>query len=107
MVPGIIFRQAPNPPLSLDVNGESYPLSNDLWPGQRNERTLAVQVSDWLVNGTIEFGNSCEYLMSQGVGLPIVPDDREVDQFGRIFRQPFDREPERRSTAEFDHALVR
>ena len=39
-------------------------LSRDSWLGQRNDRTLSVQVSDCLVNGTIEFGNSCEGLMS-------------------------------------------
>jgi hypothetical protein len=45
------------------------------------------------VNGRIEFGDASERLMGQVMRLQIVPDDLDVVQLGRLFRQPFDREP--------------
>ena len=54
------------------------PLSRDSRLGQRNDRTLAVQVVDGLVNGTIEFGDASECLMSQVIRLQVVPDDLDV-----------------------------
>ena len=53
-------------------------LSRDSQLGQRNDRTLAVQIFDCLVNGTIEFGDASECLMSQVVCLQVVPDDLDV-----------------------------
>ena len=44
-------------------------LSRDSRLGQRNDRTLAVQVFDCLVNGPIEFSDASECLMSQIVRL--------------------------------------
>ena len=44
------------------------------------------------MNGTIEFDDVSEGLMSQIVRLQVVPDDLDVVQFRGIFRQPFDRE---------------
>jgi hypothetical protein len=68
-------------------------LSGDSRLGQRNDHALAVQVFDCLVNGRIEFDDAGECLMSQVVRLQIVPDDLNVVQFGRIFRQPFNGQP--------------
>ena len=78
--------------MGLSVTGCSR-LSRDSWLGQRNNCPLAVQVFDRLVNGAIEIGHAGECLMRQVVPLQIVPDDLDVVQFGRIFRQPFDRQP--------------
>ena len=39
-------------------------LSRDSWLCQRNDRTLAVQISDCLVNGPIEFCDASECLVS-------------------------------------------
>jgi hypothetical protein len=68
-------------------------LSRDSRLGQRNDRPLAVQVFDRLVNGTIESGNAGECLMSEVVRLEVAPDELDIVQFGRIFRQPFNSQP--------------
>ncbi len=34
-----------------------------------------------------------EGLVGEMVGLEVVPDDFDVVEFGRVLRQPFDREP--------------
>ena len=80
---------------AVKLSGESYArsLSRDSWLGQRNGHTLAVQVFDCLVYGPIEFGDTSERLMSEVVGLQVVPDDLDVVQFGSIFRQPFNGQP--------------
>ena len=53
-------------------------LSRDSRLGQRNDRPLAVQVIDSLMNGAIECGGAGECLMSQVVRLQVVPDDLDV-----------------------------
>jgi hypothetical protein len=53
-------------------------LSRDSRLGQRNDRTLAVQVFDSLVNGPIEFSDASECLMSEIARLQVVPDDLDV-----------------------------
>ena len=57
---------------------QAQTLSRDSRLGQRNDRTLAVQVFDCLMNGRIEFSDASECLMSQIVRLQVVPDDLDV-----------------------------
>src|SRR3954451_10584739 len=68
-------------------------LSRDSRLGQRKDCTLVVQVFDCLVNGPIEFGSVSECVMSQVVRLQVVPNDLDIVEFGRLFRQPFTGHP--------------
>src|SRR3974390_164821 len=45
------------------------------------------------MNGLFEYIWVSEGLMRQMMGLQVTPDDLDVIEFGRIFRQPLDREP--------------
>lgn len=70
-------------------------LSRDSWLGQRKGHPLGVQFADGLVDRVVEVVSIGEGLVRKMVCLEVVPDAFDVVQFGRIFRQPFDREPVR------------
>ena len=68
-------------------------LSRDSWLGQRKGHSLGVQSADGLVDRLVEVVSIDERLVRKVVCLEVVPDAFDVVQLGRIFRQPFDREP--------------
>ena len=70
-------------------------LSRDSWLGQRKGHALGVQCADGLVDRMVEVVSIDERLVRKVVCLEVVPDAFDIVQLGRIFRQPFEREPMR------------
>src|SRR5208282_3082120 len=68
-------------------------LSRDSPIDQRIARSLVVQGLDSLMDGSIEVGGVGEGVVGEIVRFEIVPDNLDVVEFGRIFRQPLDGEP--------------
>ena len=56
--------------------------------GQRDDDALEVKIFDRGVDGLIQCGDVREGLMGQVLRLQVVPNDLDVVQFGRVFRQP-------------------
>ena len=60
---------------------------------QRIEASLVVQGGDGCVDGAIESVVVGEGVVGEMVRLEIVPDNLDVVELGRVFRQPLDGEP--------------
>src|SRR5579863_8509166 len=91
----------------------SSELSRDSRLGQRNEHALAVEIVNGCVDGVVECGDIGEGLMGEVMGLEVVPDHLDVVEFGRVFGQPFNREPVcasgeggERNLADMDRSIV-
>ena len=54
-----------------------------------------VEVIDGDVDGLVECGDVGEGLVGEVMRLEVVPDHRDVVEFGRVFGQPLDGEPVR------------
>jgi hypothetical protein len=54
---------------------------------------LAAQIGDGVMDGLVERGGIGEGLVGEMVSLKVAPDELDIVEFGRVFRQPFDGEP--------------
>ena len=68
-------------------------LSRDSLVAQRIATSFQVQGCDGLVDGGVERFGIGECLVGEMMGFEIVPDDLDIVEFGRVFRQPFNGEP--------------
>ena len=61
--------------------------------GQRMGDALAVEIGDGAMDGLVERGGVGESLVGEMMSLKVAPDELDIVEFGRVFRQPFDGEP--------------
>jgi len=54
---------------------------------------LAVEIGDGVMDGLVERGGVGEGLVGEMMSLKVAPDELDIVEFGRVFRQPFDGEP--------------
>src|SRR5215213_4645677 len=88
-------------------------LSSDSLIIPRMAMALCVELGDCVLDGAVEVIRAGECLMSEVMPLQVAPEDLDVVQLRRVFRQPLDREPvspqgERRAAcfAGVDRAVV-
>ena len=68
-------------------------LSSDSLVGQRMAVSFGIEFHDGLVDGAVEVIRAGERLMSEVMPLQVAPENLDVVQLRRVFRQPLDREP--------------